>query len=323
MKKIIFFIVLILFAPLCVMAEEHHVYSIDMNVFIDENGTAHVTELWEIKANTSKEWCKIFSNLENVDLEDVSVLMDEDLYGTSEDGEKDSNKKANYKLTYVTGGIKFCFGYNDNKRHNFMLEYEIKDYVLDTEDSQVLYHVLTENVSADRFYADIVMYYNLPDDFKLETPGFSGEAFVSEGRIIVKDTDGLNDQYVTVLAKFPLETFASAGKREEFNSYDDALTHSEKGKYKYSDEIRGVNRFTFIDFIFVLLSVFVFILILEFIVRNVTGKSMLKHEKVKKILIVIKKIFQKMLNMLKKLFSNVKVLFKKIFKIIKNKINKK
>ena len=85
MKKILFFILLVMFSPLCVMAEEDHIYSIDMSIYIDQKGTAHITELWEVQAAKGKDWCKIFTNLENVKLNDVNVLMDEDLQESEDD----------------------------------------------------------------------------------------------------------------------------------------------------------------------------------------------------------------------------------------------
>lgn len=299
MKKIIFFIFIVMLFPLYVNAEENKIYSINMNIYLERNGTAYVTEIWEVQGYKGKDWCKIFSNLEDVELDDISVLMDEDLY--EHDEEETDAKNAKYELKYVTDGKQLCFGYNDDKKHTFMLEYEIKDYILDGSDGQILYHVLTPSITADSFYADIVTYYQLPEDLELSTPGFSGEVKIDNGRIVVSKMSGIKDEYVTLLAKFPLETFESTRKNDALNSYDAALEHSKNEEYKYPDKIMGVKRFTFIDFIFVLLSIFVFILIIEYVLRMTTGKGILKQDITKKFL------------------NKIKVLFKKIVRLIKNK----
>ena len=51
MKKIIFTLVLFLL-PSIILANE--INNIDMDIYVDNNGTAHVTEKWTVKAKNNK-----------------------------------------------------------------------------------------------------------------------------------------------------------------------------------------------------------------------------------------------------------------------------
>ena len=53
MKKILLFIFLSLL-PLSVKAD--HIYNIDIDIYLTEDGNAKITEKWDVKANSGSEW---------------------------------------------------------------------------------------------------------------------------------------------------------------------------------------------------------------------------------------------------------------------------
>lgn len=318
MKKIfIFVLMLLMIAPISVKADDH-IYSIDVNVYVEKSGSAYITEVWDVQADGGTEWCKLLSNLENAEVSDYYVLMDEKEMESMEwkSGGSVKDKAGRYGINYITGGVELCFGKSDNERHRFMFAYSLSDYVITTDDSQVIYHVLTPKATVDTFFADIITYYSLPDDLEVWGYGYEGNSYVSNGRIVISNYDGMSEQYATVLARFPLETFESTKTIKKFDKFDDVYKDAETGGYKYDASVGKNFRFTFIDFVFVLLSLFVVFLIIEFIFRKKTGKSILKQEKVEKVLDKIVPVF-------KKIFGKVKEFILKIIKMIKNKLGKK
>ena len=52
------------------------VKNIDLDVYIDQNGNAEITEKWDVKADGGTEWFKQLYDIGNSELSDFSVSMD-------------------------------------------------------------------------------------------------------------------------------------------------------------------------------------------------------------------------------------------------------
>ena len=72
MKKIIFLIVLLLI-PNIILANE--IYNIDMNIYVDNNGTAHVIEEWQTNLNEGTEGYKPYYNLGTSEITNFKVKI--------------------------------------------------------------------------------------------------------------------------------------------------------------------------------------------------------------------------------------------------------
>jgi len=199
MKKIFLFILfLLMISPMYVRAD--HMYSIDVNVYVEKNGSAHITEVWDVQADGGTEWCKILDNLENSKVTDFNVTMDEKEMKSMEwkSGGSLKSKAGHYGINYTNSGIELCFGKTDMERHIFSFSYNVSDYVVNTEDSQVIYHVLSPEVTVDTFFADIITYYAIPNDLEVWGFGQEGNSNVDNGRIVISNYDRNNNQYVTL-----------------------------------------------------------------------------------------------------------------------------
>ena len=62
MKKILYSLFLFLISSTVVNAS-NNIYSIDMDVYLDEEGNANITEVWDVKGSDGTEWYKGFSNI--------------------------------------------------------------------------------------------------------------------------------------------------------------------------------------------------------------------------------------------------------------------
>ena len=67
-KKIIMFLFLLLIFPVNVLAD--HIYNIDMDIYLDEEANANITEKWTVQADSGSEWYKQLYNLGNQELSD-------------------------------------------------------------------------------------------------------------------------------------------------------------------------------------------------------------------------------------------------------------
>ena len=59
--------------PICVKAD--HIYSIDMDIHIEKDGTANITEVWDVKADDGSEWYKTMYDLGESKFYNYEVYM--------------------------------------------------------------------------------------------------------------------------------------------------------------------------------------------------------------------------------------------------------
>lgn len=233
-KKLMLFIFLLMLCPLYVYAD--HIYNIDMDIYLEEDGTARITEVWDVQADSGTEWYKQMYNLGNQELSNFTVSMDgRNLqYKEWNVNESLSEKRGYYGINDVSEGIELCFGKGDMSRHSFILNYTLSNFVTNTSDAQVVYQTLFPNVTLDNFTVTVSSFYEFPDTLDVWGYGYQGLAYVSNGKIeMTNDGYSVNEDYVVLLAKFPVNTFKTDNYNGDFGSFDDILNMANEGTYEY------------------------------------------------------------------------------------------
>ena len=256
MKKIVFLISLLIFIfPSIVFAD--HIYKIDMSINLKKDGSADIKEVWNVKADSGSEWYKQLYNLKNQEVSNFKVSMDgkELTYKEWNIDESLKQKSGYYGINYVPEGLELCFGKGDMKRHTFTLTYNISNFIFSTEDSQAIYETLFPSVTLDAFTVTIDSYYEFPDTLDVWGYGYKGYAYVEDGKIKMSSEGSLNNDYVVLLAKFPLNTFEIDNK-SEYATFDDILSLAQEGtfEYDYDDDTTTNNKFGFLGYIFSILT---------------------------------------------------------------------
>ena len=147
MKKKLMLFIFTLLCPLWVYAD--HIYNIDMDIYLEKDGTAEITEVWDAQANSGSEWYKALYDLGTEEVSDFVVSMDGEAltYKQWNVEETLSQKRGYYGINYVPKGIELCFGKGDMKRHKFTLKYTLSNFVTNVGDAQVIYQTLFPNVT--------------------------------------------------------------------------------------------------------------------------------------------------------------------------------
>ena len=237
MKKIVFIIFTFLFSVGTAFAT-NHIYDINMEIYVDENGDATITETWIVDGSDGTEWYKVYNNLGNSKITDFTVSMDGSplTYKVWDVDESLNEKKGYYGINYTSSGLELCFGKYDYNRHEFTLNYKISNFVLNTDDSQVIYWNLIDRLSSvdfEDFSIVLSSYYEFPDTLDVWGYGYKGYAYVENGKIYLSNEDDMNGNYVVLLAKFPLNTFNTTNTSDRYNTFDDVLTAAEEGSFEY------------------------------------------------------------------------------------------
>ena len=273
MKKKLFSILFlfVLVNPIKVFAD--HIYNIDMNIYLEKDGTAKITELWDVQADSGSEWYKQLYNLGNQEVSDFTVKMDNNdlTYKEWNINESLSQKKGYYGIHYVSEGIELCFGKGDMSRHKFLLSYTMSNFITNTSDSQVLYQTLFPNVTLDNFTVKVSSFYEFPDTLDVWGYGYQGYAYVKDGKIeMTNDGYSVINDYVVLLVKFPLATFNTDNTNGNFSNFDEVYNMAEEGTFDYDYGLDTDNAFSIIDMIFSILTT---IVPLAFIVGIIVAAS--------------------------------------------------
>ena len=237
MKKFMIFMFLFLLTPLSISAA-NRIYDIDIDVNLSEDGTAYITEVWDVDGSDGTEWYKVINNLGNSMLSNFFVSMDGKalFYKNWDVNESLAQKKGYYGINYTSDGLELCFGKYDYKRHKFTLTYELSNFVFNTSDSQVIYFNFIDRLSNVNFYnfsVTISSYYDFPDTIDVWGYGYKGYAYVSDGKIEMSNEGDMDDNYVVLLAKFPLNTFVTSNINSKYASFNDVYNRAEQGTFDY------------------------------------------------------------------------------------------
>ena len=238
MKKVFIFVLMLLIMPISVSAS-NKIYSIDIDVNINEDGSANITEVWDVDGSDGTEWYKVIKNLGNMDLFNFRVSMDGNMltYKDWNVNESLSQKKGYYGINRISDGLQLCFGKYDYDRHKFVLNYKLTNFVFNTDDSQIIYFNFIDrlsDVNFDDFSVTISSYYNFPDTLDVWGYGYKGYAYVKDGKIEMSNESDMDNKYVVLLAKFPLNTFATDNSYTDYNTFDDAYNRAEEGAFEYN-----------------------------------------------------------------------------------------
>ena len=232
-KKIFLFVVMMLF-PFIVYAD--HIYNIDMEVYLNQDGSANITEVWDVQANSGTEWYKQLYNLGTEELSNFKVSMDGTpmTYKEWNVNESLSQKSGYYGINRVYEGLELCFGKGDMNRHKFTLTYTLSNFITNVSDAQVLYQTLFPNVTLDNFNVTVSSFYEFPDTIDVWGFGYQGLAVPMNGKIVMTN-DGytVKDNYVVLLVKFPSGTFTTDNYNGDFGSFDDVLKMAQEGTFNY------------------------------------------------------------------------------------------
>lgn len=217
------------------------IYRVDMDVYLNKNGSANITEIWDVKADSGSEWYKQLYDMGNQTLSDFKVSMDgTDLIYKEWDIDESLNEKSGYYgINYVNDGLELCFGKSDMQRHTFTLTYTLSNVIFNTSENQILYQTLLPNVTLDNFYVKVRSYYEFPNSLDVWGYGYKGYAYVYDGYIEMSNDENvsLSNDYVVLLVKFPQNTFETNNSYEKIEKFDDVEKMAEEGSYIYKEKL--------------------------------------------------------------------------------------
>ena len=240
LKKIILGLLLIVIPFIKVHANS--ISDIRMDIYVDQNGDATITETWSAYVNQGTEAYHPYFNIGNSTIEVLGASMDGNPYTVDYywDINKSLSEKAYKTGIYKTGNeTDICFGISEYGDHNYEVKYKINKFVANLEDADMIYWTLMPyDFSVEPGNVYIKIYSDFRYEDSLDVWGFGkygAPCYVYDGYIeMTTDNKELkSSEYLTILVKFPKDTF---NKNNIINDkFDSFLDMAEKDSKKYKD----------------------------------------------------------------------------------------
>lgn len=245
MKKIlrtfmIFLFVFLIFS-LFKTVNANTIKKISMDIAIDDNGTATVTEVWNCTTNEGTEVYHPYYNLGNSEITMLSVTDGTTQYTKLNSWNTSgtlSSKANKFGINKISDGVELCWGISSYGTHTYTVKYQITNFVSELTDSQMIYWTLIPydfSTQIGSVYIKIHTNFKISDTIDVWGYGnYGGTAYVYDGYIEMQSDGTLaKDEYMTILVKFPLGTFTTSNKlNNDFKYYYEM---AEEGATKYED----------------------------------------------------------------------------------------
>ena len=241
MKKIYFILLGIIFIiPRIVMANS--IDNINMDIYISNDGTAHITEVWSTNLDSGTEGYKPYYNLGNSVISNFRVKLNDREYVFNDDYNINASfekKKYTNGFNYIDNGVELCFGISEYGKNTYYLEYDISNFVVNTSDGyQMVYWTLFPydyNPSPDNVYIKIHSDFKYSDTLDVWGYGkYGAPCYVYDG-VIEMSSEGrvFSNEYMTILVKFPNNTFNTSITLDK--SFDEYLDMANDGAEVYKN----------------------------------------------------------------------------------------
>ena len=236
MKKIFMSLLLMSISFILVIGLKSEVYansisSINMDIYVDNNGNAEVTEVWTCSTNQGTEVYHPYYNLGNSQITNLRVYDKTKTYSNTGtwDTEATMNEKA-YKcgINKIYNGVELCWGISNYGSNVYTAKYNISNFVSELTDSQMMYWTLIPyDFSTTIGSVKIKIHANTYFKDTIDVWGYGKYGALcyvdkNDGAIYM-DTEGKSlgkSEYMTFLAKFPKETFNTSNVlNHNFNYY--------------------------------------------------------------------------------------------------------
>lgn len=245
-KKMIFsFFILISFFLTITEVSANSVNKIEMDVYIDSNGNATITEVWNAYLDQGTEGFRPYTNLGNSSISNFSVSDDS---GRTYDSLSSWNVNASFDnkayksgLHYISGGVELCWGISNYGSRTYTLKYDISNFVTQYTDTQGIYfNFLNLDQSVDS--ARITIRSDIPfslDNARIWAFGNNGTINFVDGKIVLESGGFLStSQYMVALVRFETNLFNTNNESSKSfdNIYDSAMSGVNPNEYNPTED---------------------------------------------------------------------------------------
>ena len=189
-NKILLFVFIFLFFVLIGNVNANSISSINMDIFVDINGNANVTEVWNCDVDDGTEGYHPYYNLGNSKITNLTVSENSRTYTTLSSWNTSASFESKaYKcgLNNISNGVEICWGISSYGKHTYTIKYTITNFVSELTDSQMIYWTLIPYEFSETIGQAYIKIHS-DFDYDFETPvwgygNYGGTCYVYDGYI--------------------------------------------------------------------------------------------------------------------------------------------
>lgn len=250
------------------LAADTEIYSIDIAVSLNQDGSADITEIWDINMTEGTEWYLVQGNLGKIEIKNFTVSDETGLVYENEgywDVDRSLAEKAG-KCGIVdkgNGNYELCFGIGSYGRHVFTVSYRMTNFVKGFRDyCGFNQRFINDELSSNPQQISVVIEkpgsYFTSDDVLVWAFGFEGSIYVKDGVVAAYGDGALSyDDYVNIMCRFPRDMFDTENLVDDSFS---SLEQTAKEGSSYLDGRETLSRYS--RFIPILIAILAVLLVL-------------------------------------------------------------
>lgn len=261
---------LIMLSTTSTFADEHKLETLDINVFINEDGSAIIKERRLANLKEGTENYIIIGNLGKSEITDFKVFENGKQYEFKDNWNiDDSREEKVFKngIINTSGGYELAWGIGEYGRHEYFLEYKVTNFIKELRDNQVLFwRFVNDKTNTPPENVSLVIESEVPfneEQQKVWAFGYQGVVNFSDGKVIATSEKALDrSDYVTILLKLEKGLFATEDfiDKDFEEIKDDAFKGSDYNKdsgFKPTliDKIAPILFGLFMPFIFIVMAI--------------------------------------------------------------------
>lgn len=202
-----------------VYAAEDAIPSININVLLQQDGSAIITETWEIQGVSSgTEYYKSLDNMDDMSIESFQVWDETGIqYMTLEswNSKLSREEKADKCGVLATSkGYELCWGIGEYGNHTYTIQYKLNGFVKNYEDYAGFYHRFLGDLSSApksvRIKIGMADQKLNENNARIWGYGYPGEVNIeTDGLLAARSLEALSkDDYINLLCRFSPELFS-------------------------------------------------------------------------------------------------------------------
>ena len=232
-KKALFLSVMLF--TFIIPVKANSIKQIDMDVYINENGDAHIKEVWNASLTEGTEGYKPYSDMGISKITDFKVSDNDttytyvDSWNTSASFSQKAQKNG---IHYISNGLELCFGISKyGSDRTYTLEYTITDFVTKYKDSQGIYFTfidMNQYIGSAKVTISSYVPYSIEENVKIWGFGHKGETKIEDGKIVIYTTSSMkSSDYLSALVKFDQDLYTT--NKTSDKSFDDIYKSAMEG----------------------------------------------------------------------------------------------
>lgn len=199
-------------------ADEHKVLNSEINVFINNDGSARITEKRNAYLSEGTENYIVIGNLGDSTIRDFKVVEDGRTYQYVDNWDLNASRgEKAFKNGIIDTGDSYelSWGIGEYGEHQYIIEYTITDFIKELQDGQILFwrfinddlntppESLTITIESDQAFNQ--------GEEEIYAFGYEGDIQFVDGKIVAQSSEPLySNNYATILVGLPEGMFSTS-----------------------------------------------------------------------------------------------------------------